>query len=400
MSRYKRAPRKENTNHVVEVGIEKILPGGLGLAHLDNKTILVELAVAGDQLRVKINRVQGKVAFASIVEIIKPSPLRIEPPCPYFGRCGGCDMQQMNYETQLNVKAEIVRDCLQRIARLKLQDPIPIVASPKAWNYRSRAKWQYDSRNNKLGYFELGSHRVCDVAECPVLTNELQETFAHLRKRIHDGESLPESEIQGVVGGHVVSLVPQLDQFETQEVISSIGEDLYRFDATCFFQINQSLLESLIKEAIGDVRGEMAIDLYCGVGLFSLPLARRFTRLLAVEVNDMAVGYARRNLAEANLINAKVEIVKVGDWLVKQAGQLNQIDFILLDPPRSGAESETIQGLMLIKPKHISYVSCDPATLARDLRILLEGGYKLESIKAFDMFPQTHHVETIVHLKL
>src|ERR687883_357602 len=165
----------------VEVTIERILPGGAGLAHADDRTLLVALAAPGDRVRVRIERVQGRVAFASIVEIVSPSPVRVEPPCPYFGRCGGCDFQQLSYAAQLDAKVEIIRDCLRRIARLDFTSEIPITPSPFVWNYRSRAQWQRDSLRHRLGYFERASHRVCDVAACPVLVPELEAALEELR---------------------------------------------------------------------------------------------------------------------------------------------------------------------------------------------------------------------------
>ena len=157
----------------MEVTIERILPGGLGLAHAGGQTVMVPLAAIGDRLRVRVERVKGSVTFASIEEIIERSPDRVEPPCPYFGRCGGCDFQQMNYEAQLAAKKEIIRDCLHRIAKIDAPD-FQIVTAPNQWHYRSRAQWQYDAERKRLGYFESGSRRVCDVAECAVLVPELQ----------------------------------------------------------------------------------------------------------------------------------------------------------------------------------------------------------------------------------
>src|SRR3954467_2004571 len=165
--RVSKGEAKATQRATVEVTIERILPGGFGLAHADGKTLFITLAAPGDRVRAKIERVQGRVAFASIQEIISPSPARVEPPCPYFGRCGGCDFQQLSYDAQLNAKVEIIRDCLRRIARIDFQDEIPITPSPDIWRYRSRAQWQRDAREMRLGYFERASHRVCDVAECP-----------------------------------------------------------------------------------------------------------------------------------------------------------------------------------------------------------------------------------------
>src|SRR5881396_2807649 len=140
----------------MEVTIERILPGGLGLAHAEGQTVMVALAAPGDRLRVRVDRVKGSVTFASIEEILEPSPARVEPPCPYFGRCGGCDFQQLNYPAQLAAKIEIVKDCLYRIARIDIPN-LEIIAAPNEWHYRARAQWQYDADQKRLGYFESAS---------------------------------------------------------------------------------------------------------------------------------------------------------------------------------------------------------------------------------------------------
>jgi 23S rRNA (uracil1939-C5)-methyltransferase len=149
---------------------------------------------------------------------------------------------------------------------------------------------------------------------------------------------------------------------------------------------------------MSEAQGETALDLYCGAGLFTLSLSRRFARVRGVESNRRAVDYARRNLAGAGLDNALIDCAGVGEWLREQAASLGPVDFILLDPPRSGAEKGVIDSILAARPRRITYVSCDPATLARDLRGLVNGGYTLDSVAAFDMFPQTHHVETVAHL--
>jgi 23S rRNA (uracil1939-C5)-methyltransferase len=382
----------------VEVEIERIVPGGAGLGHADDYTIFVTLAAPGDRVRARVERVRGKVAFATVAEIIKPSPARIEPPCPYFGRCGGCDFQQLTYEAQLQAKVEIIRDCLRRIARHDPPAEIPITPSPAVWHYRSRARWQHDPVRQFLGYYELASHRVCDVAECPVVLPEVQARLSRLRAALADGEFDETEEFQAVAGDDGVSLLPPLAADDARERFRHLAGERYRFDADCFFQINHALLEPLLAEALKDASGEAALDLYCGVGLFTLPLARRFARVNAVEGNAAATRFARLNLADAALTNAAVHTARVGEWLAAHARQLAPVDFLLLDPPRAGAEPEALAAILALNPRHIAYVSCDPATLARDLRALFDAGYTLDSLRAFDMFPQTHHVETVVHL--
>ncbi|HEY0007049.1 MAG TPA: class I SAM-dependent RNA methyltransferase [Pyrinomonadaceae bacterium] len=390
----------------IEVLIERILPGGAGLAHGGGLTVLVGLAAPGDRLRVRIERVRKKVAFASLVEILQPSPARIEPPCPYFGRCGGCDFQQLNYEAQLDAKVQMIRDCLRRIGRIEPPAEIPITGSPQAWRYRSRAQWQRDALKQRLGYFERGTHEVCDVVECPVLVPALQQTLTLLRERMA-ANALPQEamEFQSVAGDEGASLSPPLDDGPTLEVTREISGELYRFSATGFFQINHGLLETLVAAATHDAHGEAAhggtaVDLYCGAGLFTLPLARRFARVYGVEASTQAVHSARRNLLDAGLANALVEAAAVSSWLSQNSRRLAPVDLVLLDPPRTGAEPGAVGGILNLHPHRITYVSCDPATLARDLKDFIGGGYTLDSLAAYDMFPQTHHVETIAHLSL
>jgi 23S rRNA (uracil1939-C5)-methyltransferase len=381
----------------LEVEIERILPGGYGLAHSAGKTIFVSLAVPGDRLRVRVERQQGNVLFAAIEEILVASPDRIEPPCPYFGRCGGCDFQQLAYDKQLVAKAEIIRDCLQRIARLENVPEIFVTPSPRDWRYRMRAMWQIDRDAQQIGYYERGSRRICDVADCAVLVPELQTTLESVRAT--DWRQFPpESKHLDVVSGeNGVSLSPSFAEFATTELTLTIGEERYSYNAEGFFQINAGLLQPMVEFALGDVAGETAIDLYCGVGLFTLPLARRFKRVTGVEANSVATRFARRNVERAELQNVRIVTAGVGTWFREKA---TTADFVLLDPPRAGAESVVIKGIVDSRARRVSYVSCDPATLARDLKKLIAGGYVIESLVAFDLFPQTHHVETVVRLHL
>ena len=379
----------------IRVEIERILPGGVGLAHAGGKTVLVSLAAPGDELRVQVEREQGNVLFASVVEVLAPSPVRIEPPCPYFGRCGGCDFQQLTYEAQLAAKADIIADCLQRITRMDHVPHITVHPSPNNWRYRVRATWQIDQDKREIGYYERGSRRVCDVAECAVLLPELQETLARVRST--DWLEFPPElkHLDVVTGEDDVSLAPPFGEFETNELSLRVGSEVYQYNAQAFFQINPALLPQLMEFALSDAGGETALDLYCGVGLFTLPLARRFARVVGVEGNSVATRFARRNLQQAGLTNARVVTASVAEWMRSKSGEVN---FILLDPPRAGAESEVIKGMLELHPQRISYVSCDPATLARDLKKLIAGGYAIESVAGFDLFPQTHHVETVVLL--
>lgn len=401
----------------MEVLVERILPGGLGLAHADGRTVLVALAAPGDRVRVQIDRVKGNVSFASIKEVIEPSASRVEPPCPYFGRCGGCDFQQLNYQAQLDAKSEIIRDCLRRIGGLATIPDFQITPSTNEWHYRSRAQWQYDAMRRRLGYFESGSRRVCDVVECAVLAPELQNELEMVREQMQQ-DAIPDDarHFRAIEGDREISIVDDKGRSPLSEsrqvgiaggpsrikdITRTIHGEKYHLSAASFFQANMNLLPQLIDAAIGEAGGQAAIELYAGVGLFTLPLARRFERVVGVESDARASDFARESLAEANLTNVEIASDEVADWLEQsseRAGFDGTLDFLLLDPPRTGAESRVIAGILRLKPKKICYVSCDPATLARDLKKLIAGGYSIERIAAFDMFPQTHHVETVVRL--
>ncbi len=384
---------------LLEVSIEKIVPNGFGLAFAENLTVFVALAVKGDRLRVQINQLKGKTAFAEIVQIIEPSATRVEPKCEYFGRCGGCNFQQMDYETQLEAKVSIIRDCLSRLGKIDYKEEIPIIASPQSYNYRARAAWHIDTRRKRIGYFQRNSHRIIDVESCPILTEKLQETLTDLRQEIEWESYWAEIvEIEAANSDEDVSIYSSEIVEPTQEISFHLNGTRYFYNANTFFQGNPFLIESLIETAIKGVKGVTALDLYCGVGLFTLPLAENFTNVIGVEGNDKAVDFARKNAENGRIEHALIFSENVNDWLSDNISDLQEIDFVLLDPPRSGTEKETIENLLKIKPKQISYVSCEPATLARDLRILSES-YQIELITALDLFPQTHHVETVVRLK-
>jgi tRNA/tmRNA/rRNA uracil-C5-methylase (TrmA/RlmC/RlmD family) len=389
----------EDSRGPFEVEIQRLLPGGVGLAHAEGLTLFVSLAAPGDIVRVQIDRLRGKVGFASVLEVIKPSPDRVEPPCPYFGRCGGCDYQQLNYDAQLRAKVEIIRDCFHRIANIADHPEIAIHPSPTPWQYRARANWQFDPVTRYLGYFEAGSRRVCDVEVCAVLVPELQNALEDLRTQIRNDSFRGTSRnIEVVAGDDGISMAPGRAGFETKDIGRTIAAETYHFSADAFFQVNHELIEPLVHEAVRNALGVVAMDLYCGVGLFTLPLARSFERVVGVESNPTASRFAQLNLQNAQLKNARIITAGVGEWLNREPLEAEVVDFVLLDPPRAGAENSVIKGILARHPRQISYVSCDPATLARDLKKFLGAGYYLDSIAAFDMFPQTHHVETVVRL--
>ncbi len=395
--------KSKKGGEIIDVTIEKIVPNGYGLGFAEGLTVLVSLAAAGDRLRVKIIQKKGKTAFAEIEEVLAPSPDRNLPPCPYFGvgRCGGCDFQQMNYDAQLRAKVGILQDSLTRIGKINFDGEIEIIASPKPFAYRSRAQWHLDTRRRRIGYFRRNSHSVIDVKECPIITEELQETLTELRAGVEwDSFWAEKIEIEAASAGENVSVYSSEIVEPTEEISYEFDGNRYFYDARSFFQGNLYLVPQLVETALGGAEGKSALDLYCGVGLFTLPLARKFERVSGVEANDRAIDAARKNIEQARLENVRVFSDSVGEWLLENADKTSDADFILLDPPRTGAERETIAQILEIRPTEISYVSCDPSTLARDLRLLCENAYEIQTITVLDLFPQTHHVETVVRLRL
>jgi len=392
---------RRGSDQILQIKIEKIVPNGFGLAFAENLTVFVPLAAKGDKLLVKIIQTKGKTAFAEIVEILEPSPDRTEPRCPYFGRCGGCNFQQLNYQAQLDAKIAIVRDCLTRIGKINYEKDIPIIASPKDYEYRSRAQWHLDTRKKKFGYFQRKSHEIIDVKVCPILTPELENTLTDLREEI-----AWESFWSEIVKIEAANAVEEISIYSseiiepTDEIVFEANGEKYFYDATSFFQGNPFLIEELVETALKDAAGETALDLYCGVGLFTLPLARKFQNVSGVEGYEKAIDFAKKNVENARLSNVKFFRENVDEFLTENLAKLKNLDFVLLDPPRAGTEREIVENLIKLQPKQISYVSCEPSTLARDLKILTENFYTIESITALDLFPQTHHVETVVRLKI
>ncbi|MGD9561375.1 MAG: class I SAM-dependent RNA methyltransferase [Pyrinomonadaceae bacterium] len=383
----------------LEVTVEKIVPRGLGLAFAEDLTVFVPLSAPGDRLEVRLEQVKGRTAFAEIERVIEPSPERGVPPCKYFGTCGGCDLQQLPYERQLAAKVEMIKDSLHRIGKIEIDD-IPMIASPNPLHYRTRALWHVDTRVGMMGYYKRNSHDVVDIDHCPILDPALDATLQRFRSELGEGRFWEEkAKVEAAVGsdGKVSINAPDLPE-AVEEIVVDVAGERYHFDARSFFQGNLPLVESLIEAATGGASGTHALDLYCGVGLFSLPLARRFTTVTGVEANHQAVDYAKRNGAEAGAGNLTFYSESVGRFIFDR--DVGGADLVLLDPPRAGTEKNVIQRIIRLQPKNVSYVSCDPSILARDMRRFLDGGYSIDSITALDLFPQTHHVEAVARLSI
>jgi 23S rRNA (uracil1939-C5)-methyltransferase len=388
------------------VTIERIVPGGYGLARVLGRVVLVFGAAPGDVVRLEIDRSPGTTNFARITEIVTPSSDRVPPPYPDAIRCGGADFQHLTYDAQLRAKSAIVADALRRVGGIELTEAVPITPSPETWGYRVRADWRFDPARPALGYLAQGTREVCDLPFDPFVSTDLATLYDELRGRMARGALPPVREFRAAAGGGV-SLAPPLDGDAVRAIAIEVAGERLWFDATVFFQANSGILPDLVAEALrfappaeeyaAQPPDVVAIDLYAGVGLFTLPLARRYRRVVAVEADAPTAAFLTRNAAEAGLRGVRVVAEPVERWLDSAVRTYGRPALLVLDPPRTGLPPWAASLLLRLRPGRIAYVSCDPATLARDLKRLI-GDYRLEGVMGFDMFPQTHHVEVVAHL--
>ena len=402
-----RHPQSVEVGEIHEVTIEKLVYGGDGLARIGTQAVFVPFAAAGDLLRVRITEVERNYARAVIEEVLSPAVARREPPCAKFGICGGCQLQHLDYHVQLEAKAAFIRESLRRIGNIEWDDEIEVRAASE-FGYRSRAEIKVARKEEgelSIGYFRPGTQEVCEVSDCPILLPAANREL----QRLHAEPSLIPNDATRVhltVGDDEVIVTPATGENGRSDETDALGTAYqkiagmnYGFGVRSFFQGNRLLVEELLRVAIGDARGQFAVDLYAGVGLFSMQLARTFEQVCAVEGNRAAANHGIENVRANGLNNVRYEPISVEAWLKYKSSEVPRPDLALLDPPRAGAGLQVIERLVALAPLALTYVSCDPATLARDLRMLLDYDYRIDSITALDMFPQTFHVETVVQMR-
>jgi 23S rRNA (uracil1939-C5)-methyltransferase len=476
--------------------IEKLIYGGDGLARLPatshtdelgddrgrGKAVFVPLVLAGEKIEAALTEEKPGFARAHAESIVEASAYRVQPECEYFGRCGGCHYQHASYAHQLEIKKEILRENLRRIAKLELQTEIEVHPSPP-WNYRNRSRLQIQTKDAQakrtfaVGYFKLGSHELMPIEQCPVSSMLINRGIATLWKmgrsekavekiaagmreveffaNADDTQLLVElscsaearraevrvfaeelraalPEIEGVVAfrGSQPSARPDAS---APEPLLILGERFltyrtargnYRVSAGAFFQTNRHLTDELVKIVTQGRSGELALDLYAGVGLFSTALASDFRHIVSVESSQLSASDLQYNLPS----NGKAIQAATGQYLSRSwessprhgsslhssprhgsdkpapggegsaTSSFLTPDLIVVDPPRSGLGEPVARSLTNLGAPRVTYVSCDPATLARDLIPLLAAGYRVERAHLVDLFPQTYHLESVLHL--
>jgi 23S rRNA (uracil1939-C5)-methyltransferase len=402
---------------IVELELTAMAHGGSALGRHQGQVIFVPYAIPGETVRVEIVESRTRWARARLLEVLVPSPHRVDPPCPYFGqdKCGGCQFQHIAYEAQAEFKGEVVVDQLARIGGLHDVDVAEIIAAAEPWSYRNHVGFSV-TPDGRLGFLTADTHHVIAVEECLILDPLLDDLWAALdmkwpqlrRLTLRCGSAtgdlmavfeldhyedfdievdFPVSCVILLADGEAVVLMgdPQL-------VEHVAGRDYY-ISAGSFFQVNTAgaeVLVALVRDYLAPTGDETLLDLYCGVGLFGLSLADQVGRVVGVEADASAAADFWRNAQGLDYVTLLEEKAQGALAHLEEA-----VDLVVLDPPRSGLGERVAAQIARLGPRHIVYVSCDPATLARDARRLVESGYQLEQVQPVDLFPQTYHVESV-----
>ena len=440
-------------NKIYEAVVTDYTAEGQGVARVEGCAVFVPNAIAGEKYIIRIEKAAKTWAAGKIVEILEKSPHRLQRECPISASCGGCDFWHMDYCEETRLKAERVRTCLNRIGGEALEE-MPILAAPTVFAYRNKAQYPVSSQKGRViaGFFKAGTHQVVENEKCLILPEETQQvrhividyvnqfgitaynetTGKGLLRHIYvrrgqvsgqvlvclavNGRKLPKWEelaerLKAVPGSTTLVLSVNTKKGNTvlgDEEIVLYGpgyiEDtlcglVFRLSPRSFYQVNHHQAERLYEAAIAQAqitKKDLVLDLYCGVGTITLAMAKAAGRVIGVEVVEQAVEDAKENARRNGIDNAEFFCGDAGKAALSLEEQGIHPDVVVVDPPRKGLNADTIEALTRMAPKRIVYVSCDPATLARDVALLKERGYRLKNAQAADLFPRCSHVESIV----
>lgn len=444
-------------NQMVEVVFEDMTHDGAAVAKVDGYPLFVPNALPGERGQVKVVKVNKGYGFGRLMELLEESPFRIEPSCPVYKQCGGCQLQHLSYEGQLQVKKKQVEDVLKRIGHLNLDEinVHPTLGMSEPWRYRNKAQVPVGEREGGLvaGFYQQRSHEIIDMNAC-LIQEQTNDDLVQAVRAIAEKYGIPaydERKHRGVLrhivarygkqtGQAMVVLITRSSELPhrkklveditaqfpnvksivqninpkrtnvifgdetkvlwgTETITDTIGDIQFAISARSFYQVNPEQTKVLYDKALqyAQLTGEeTVIDAYCGIGTISLFLAQKAKKVYGVEVVPEAIDDARRNAELNGITNAEFEVGHAEDIMPAWSKAGIRPDVIVVDPPRKGCDETLLHTMINMKPKRIVYVSCNPATLARDLRILEDGGYRTAEVQPVDMFPQTTHVESVV----
>jgi 23S rRNA (uracil1939-C5)-methyltransferase len=427
----------------LQLTIEKLVYGGDGLARLPadeqgrGKAAFLPFVLEGETVEASLLEQKRGFARGRAEKILRPSPLRISPKCPYFSACGGCHYQHTSYAHQLEIKAAILKENLRRIAKLELDNEIILHPSPE-WNYRNRARLQVRTEPEfVLGYFKFNSHEVLPVEQCPISSPLINRAMAAVWQMGRAGKMGPgiqeieffanaedselllqlhvtdvrrqtaiqmaeeiRSTLAEAIGISVLRRLPGHGS-ETEQIVSLGAANLsyntqratYRVSHGSFFQVNRHLVDELVRTVTDGQSGDVALDLYAGGGLFSAVLAKSFAQVIAVESSPTS----HPDLMHNSPSNVRT-VPRTTEQFLESVTDKLRPNFVVVDPPRNGLGETVVRRLAGLGAGRIAYVSCDPATLSRDLAGLLGAGYRIQQAHVVDLFPQTYHLESVFHL--
>lgn len=375
---------------IVEVVPEKLVAGGDALTRIDGFPIFVRGLFPDDRATVRLIELKKGFARGELVELMAPGSLRRVSPCPIAETCGGCDWTPLRLDHQLDAKKAILAETLNRVAKLQPADIPPISVHVSPLNYRIRSRLQIDHQKKSVGFFALRSHEVVDVvAECEVLG---PLTIRHLDEVKAIALDSAEGEISVFEEGETLHVEAHGERRGAQPIAIEVRDQRYALSTASFFQVNRHLLGVLIDEVRKSAercrQRETAFDLYGGVGFFAAPLANLFERVVSVEASPSSHPYAMQN-GRKNIDARQEDVERFLERVHERP------DFTMIDPPRAGAAPGVIEAIARMTRERICYLSCDPVTFARDVARLWRRGWRFESLAVVDLFPNTHHIETL-----
>jgi tRNA/tmRNA/rRNA uracil-C5-methylase (TrmA/RlmC/RlmD family) len=378
----------------VTIKIESIAFGGQGVGRIDNFVVFVPFAAPGDELEVEIVGLRKKFARGKILTILKPSLLRDIPLCSYYENCGGCCYQHLKYQHQLQIKKKQVQDAFSKIGKIDDPPVLEAIASPQPYSYRGKAQLHAAKTGSgwELGFLDVSGGKIADIERCEIMEETINDKIKELRKN---------EKLLSLESSLTIWSEPQDDG---DQIKRTVREKEFLVPGGGFFQANLYLTDRLVDEVCRlavSGKTDTIVDAYCGSGLFSVFLSPYAQKVIGIESSEKSVHFAQKNAERQGIRNTKFICGKVKNILPREfAAGADKIDLLILDPPRTGCDGAVLAAIAALKPQKVIYISCNPATQARDIKYLHECGYDLLSLLPLDMFPQTEHIEVIGHLSL